>query len=239
MKNLLHATLLLVNDNAGGDVTLSLLSRIAGAIQSQISDHYSAFWGNEGVTIATGPLPSGPLEGVIPVYIRAASDVAGAAGYHDDDGIYVFRDGLPELTSGAFSLSVVVSHEILETLTDPGANRWADRGDGVEVAVEACDAVEGFCYEMDGISVSDFLLPSFFDPAGQAPYSYLLRPTAPFQTAPDGGQNYQITRQVNENGVKQVFASAVRGARIHAKQHPKSRTSRRGARAFTRDGATS
>ena len=229
MKNLLHATLLLVNDNAGEDVTISLLSRISGAIQAQISDHYSAFWGNEGVTIAAGPLPSGPLESVVPVYVRASSDVEGAAGYHDDDGIYVFRDGLPELTSGPFSLSVVVSHEILETLTDPGANRWADQGNGLEVAVEACDAVEGFCYDIDGISVSDFLLPSFFDPDGQAPYSYMLKPEKPFTTAPDGGQNYQITRAVNEAGVKQVFASAVHASRLAAKQNPKSRTARRGA----------
>lgn len=236
MKNLLRATLVLVNDNAGGDVTPAVLSQIAAAIQKQIEHHYSSFWGNEGVLVTSGPAPQEPQESLaegarIPVYIRAASDVAGAAGYHDDEGIYVFRDGLPTLTSGAFSLSVVVSHEILETLGDPGANRWADQGNGDELAIEMCDAVEGFFYEIDSVAVSDFLLPSFFDPDGEAPYSYLNKPTAPFVTPPDAGQNYQIVRSVDENGETQVTAKGVHSSRLLAKRSPLSRTARRGARA--------
>lgn len=231
MKDL--RSFILVDDNAGADVTPQVLAQIAAAVQAQIALDFAPHWGWVGVSVLTGPAPAQDSPAV-PVYIRAKSDVEGAAGYHDDAGIYVFRDGLPELTKGAFSLSVVVSHEILEALGDPGANRWADMGNGVEVAIEMCDAVEGFCYDMAGTDVSDFLLPSYFDPGGAGPYSFMGKPSAPFAIAPDANQDYQIERRVNEQGVKQVTAALVDGCdmtihpRASAKRHHSSRTSRRG-----------
>jgi len=217
----------LVDDNAGSDVTPPVLATIAAAVQRQVREHYALHYGHPGVTITTGVAPA-PTDPGVPVYIRSSSDVPGAAGYHDDDGIYVFRDGLPALTTGPFSLSVVISHEILEALGDPGANQWADNENGQEVARELCDAVESFCYEIDGVSVSDFVLPSFFDPGGQAPLSFLGKPTAPMTTASANGTDYQIVRRVDENGVTQVTADLSRHPRKSKKLPPTSRTSRRG-----------
>lgn len=225
MKALHH--FVLVDDGAGADVTPEILGQIAAAVQRQVREHWAPLWGHPNVTITTGPAP-GPLDEAVPVYIRASSDVQGAAGYHDDDGIYVFRDGLPSLLTGAFSLAVVVSHEILEALGDPGANRWADTGRGFMVAIEMCDVVEGYCYEIDGVSVSDFTTPSFFDPEGQAPYSYLNKPGAPMTPASDGGADYQIELRVDDSGAQQVTASLGSHPRKVAKLHPTSRTSRRG-----------
>jgi hypothetical protein len=220
-------TIVLVDDNAGPDVTPAVLTQIAAAVQRQVREHWAPLWGHPGVSVTTGPAPSA-LDASVPVYIRASSDVQGAAGYHDDDGIYVFRDGLPSLLTGAFSLSVVCSHEILEALGDPGANRWADTGRGYMVALEMCDVVEGYCYEIDGVSVSDFVTPSFFDPDGQAPYSKMNRPGAPMTVAPDSGADYQIELKVNDSGEQQVTADLFQHPRRAAKMHPSSRTSRRG-----------
>jgi hypothetical protein len=226
MKN--SRTFILVDDNAGADVTTDVLQAIAAAVQDQIEQDFARYWGNPGVKVTRGAAPS-PTDDVIPVYVRSSSDVEGAAGYHDDDGVYVFRDGLPSLVAGPFSLSVVVSHEILETLGDPGANRWADSGKGAEVALELCDAVEGFCYTKGGVSVSDFLLPAFFDPGGVGPYSFMGNAKAPLTTAPDNGADYQITRTVDEDGAQEITAiGSIHPSRAKAKAHPKSRTSRRG-----------
>lgn len=225
MKPLHH--FVLVDDGAGADVTPAILTQIAAAVQRQVREHWAPHWGHPGVTITTGPAP-GPSDPEVPVYICASSDVPGAAGYHDDEGIYVFRDGLPSLLSGAFSLSVVISHEILEALGDPGANRWADTGRGFMVALEMCDVVESFSYEIDGVSVSDFTLPSFFDPTGQAPYSYLNKPGAPMTIASANGADYQIELKVNESGAQQVTAALDAHPRKSVKTHPSSRTSRRG-----------
>lgn len=217
----------LVDDNAGADVTPEVLAKIATAIQLQIYEDFAPYWGNPGVTVITGPAPTSKADTSIPVYVRSSSDVPGAAGYHDDEGVYVFRDGLPELTSGAFSLSVVVSHEILETLGDPGANRWADTGDGTEVALELCDAVEANCYDKGGVSVSDFVLPSFFDGGGVAPYSHMGKPSKPFTTASAGGADYQIER-TGGSDEKQVTADLAGHPRAKVKLMSSSRTFRRG-----------
>lgn len=172
------------------------------------------------------PVPEGTVPVVAPY--EGTSDVQGALGYHDDGGIHIFRDGLSD-----DDLSVTGSHEIFEAALDPGANRWADSGAGEEVAIEDCDAVEAFSFVPPGCTapVSDFLLPSFFDPDGVRPFSHMDKPTAPFQTVTDGGANYQLVRAVDENGVQQVTArGTIASHRKKAKGHPSSRTSRRGLR---------
>ena len=230
-----NACFVLTNEDAGTDVTPEVLTNIAAAIDYVLKHSFRDAWGGSyscrvASVAATSPAP-------VPVLLKASSDVQGAAGYHDDGGIYCFRDGLPGLTSGDFAFSVVISHEIFEAAGDPGANRWADNGQGSEVALELCDAVEGFSFVPGiaagepgaGVSVSDFLLPSFFDPGGTAPFSRCQKATAPMTTAPDNGADYQIVRTVDENGAQQVTAiGQIRAARQKAKAHPSSRTSRRG-----------
>jgi len=236
MKITPNTRFVLVNDGAGADVTDEVLTNIAAAIDHVLKNSFRAYWGGLFSCRADAPnVAFGPNE--VKVAIKASSDVEGAAGYHDDGGIYVFRDGLPSLTSGAFSLSVVCSHEIFEAAGDPGANRWADNGNGQEVALELADAVEGFCFEPPipagqpgaGVSVSDFVLPAFFDPGGEAPFSHMNKPTAPLTTATDSGLDYQIVRSVDESGEQQVTAIGNwHVGRDGAKRHPSSRTSRRG-----------
>ncbi len=229
-------TFVLVNENAGEDVTPAVLDLIADAINTALASEFRAAWGYDYACRAGTDLASvGPGEKA--VRIQARSTVPGAAGFHDDDSIQVFRDGLPSLISGALALSVVISHEIFETCGDLAANRWADDGQGKEYALELCDGVEAFFYEKFGISgqddtpvaLSDFLLPSFFDPAGEAPYSFKDNAKAPFTTAPASGADYQIVRKVNETGAGQV--TAIEGAwhpsRDCAKRHRSSRTTRR------------
>jgi hypothetical protein len=243
----LFTTFVLVNEDAGPDVTPDILSSIANAIDQALFAEFQKAWGR----IYRCRAEDGHLApDELPVHIQASSTIQGAAGYHDDEGIYVFRDGLPSLTEGAFALSVVISHEIFETAGDPAANRWADTGQGEEFALELCDAVEAHSYVRRvpsgssstslEVSLSDFLLPSFFDPSGSAPYSFTGAASAPFATAPADGEDYQIVRSVvaNEGQVTALRVTSIRGARStgiaairperrSAKSHPMSRTARR------------
>jgi hypothetical protein len=61
------------------------------------------------------------------------------------------------------SIASVVSHEVLETLADWGANRWADDGTGILWALEVGDPVESDSYAQDThgtpVTVSDFVTP--------------------------------------------------------------------------------
>jgi hypothetical protein len=78
--------------------------------------------------------------------------------------------------------SLTTSHEMIEMLVDPFGNRLvacdspkADQG-RVEILVEACDPSEAadFAYTVNGILVSDFYSPRYFDPvaAQGVRYSY-------------------------------------------------------------------
>jgi hypothetical protein len=222
-------TFVLINENAGADVTQAVLDEIAEAVNAALQGEFKDAWGYDYLCRAGTDLASvGPNEKA--VRIQADSTVQGAAGFHDDGSIQVFRDGLPSLTSGAFALSVVISHEIFETAGDLAANRWADDGGGTEYALELCDAVEAYSYKgWNGVALSDFLLPAFFDPTGEAPYSHAQYAPAPFTTAPASGADYQIVRRVSESGAQQVTAiqGSIPESRKNAKIHPSSRTSRR------------
>jgi hypothetical protein len=214
---------------SGAQTTPEWRAKAAASIDHCLTHSFRAAWGGSFRCVpqedTTTPGPR------VPVPLEATSDVQGAAGYHDDGGIHVFRDGVSDE-----ELSVIADHEIKEAAIDPGANRWADTGNGGEVALEMCDAVEGFSFVPPGceMPVSDFVLPSFFDPSGARPYSHLDKPTGPMITAADSGANYQIVRRVDENGAQQVTAILEFHPRKAAKAHPSSRTSRRGVVAAAR-----
>ena len=136
-----------------------------------------------------------------------------------------------------------MSHECCETSADPEANRWADRADGTQEALETNDRVEDESYEIDGVAVSDFLLQSAFAPGSSAPWDHMnILSSEDGQTS--GG--YVIERQQGMVSQASADGSSVNielGHRVEAKRgaatdeayrrrknHPASRTSRRGAR---------
>jgi len=208
---------------AGAQTTPEWRQKAAASIDHALTHAFRAAWGGSFRCVAQeDTTASGPR---VPVSLEDVSDVPGAAGYHDDGAIGGFRDGQSDT-----ELSITASHEVEETAVDPGANRWADTGAGSEVAIETCDAVESFSFVPPGceLPVSDFVLPSFFDPSGDRPYSHLDKPVAPMTTATANGTDYQIERTVDENGAQQVTADLARSPRAKAKAHPSSRTSRRG-----------
>jgi hypothetical protein len=107
--------------------------------------------------------------------------------------------------------ATTVSHEALETLVDPSAEGWKPRGDGTAVALEVADPVEDDSYpaliqlgEADPrtVMLSNYTLPSWFDPAGAAPYDKLGKIKQPF--ALDAG-GYIVVADASGNE-SQVYA---------------------------------
>jgi hypothetical protein len=94
------------------------------------------------------------------------ADAAGAEGYHD-----LTRHGQPvskvfvKTTLAADELvSVTASHELFEMVIDPIANLWAEAADRTLYAYEMCDPVEEDTFLVDGIAMSNFLHPAWFEP---------------------------------------------------------------------------
>jgi hypothetical protein len=119
------------------------------------------------------------------------ADQAGALGYHD-----LTRNGQP--VSKVFvktaigygeSVSVTACHELAEMLIDPGAQLWAQKPDGTFVAYEMADPVEEQTYLIDGIKMSNFVYPSYFEAwhrLHSVKFDYLGKLTRPFQIAKGG-----------------------------------------------------
>ncbi|MEA1647827.1 hypothetical protein UAJ10_02180 [Nitrospirillum sp. BR 11164] len=110
--------------------------------------------------------------------------------------------------------TVVLSHEVLEVIADPSLDQQrpgpapmgAISSSGrVLYDVEVCDPVQGDAYPINGVAVSNFITPAYFNP-GAAPTGTNFRGTQlePFGVRPGGYFQYK-----DDEGRKQVD-----GARI-------------------------
>lgn len=125
-----------------------------------------------------------------------------------------------------------LSHEIIETAGDPGADRWSKRPDGSEEAVECADPVQGTSYsvpvevlgETRQIILSDYVLGSYFDPEGKAPYDRQGVLTGPFSIAPGG---YAVIIDAGTGTEHSVFGRLLGTAPAGKLRDPGSRLVRR------------
>ena len=146
-------------------ISLFEVSRASAAIQKQVTRDFGPCWGVQATVDAFGRLEDVPL-GYWPVVVL--EDIhANALGYHVD------KHGQPyALVKHTTGWELTASHETLEMLADPFGNRVVaarsiKRGQGrVQYLVEVCDPCEGaqFAYTVNGVLVSDFYTPHFFDP---------------------------------------------------------------------------
>jgi hypothetical protein len=156
--------LALVSEVDGHDP--SDVASVAAALQKQATRDFGPIWEVKATVDAFPRLEDVPL-GYWPMIVRDDIGFEGAAGIHLD------KDGQPfALITFGDSWSLTASHEMLEMLGDPFGNRVIagespkpDQG-RVEFLVEVCDPSESeqFAYTVNGILVSDFYTPRFFDP---------------------------------------------------------------------------
>jgi hypothetical protein len=125
----------------------------------------------------------------------------GEGGFHQDKHNQPYAEVIASPTSEEWTVDA--SHETLEMLVDPYGNRLQnstsiETTDGKIVdgtgefayLVEACDPCEAddYTYAIQGVSVSDFLTPHFYDPVVTpgTRYSFTGAIKAPRQILPGG-----------------------------------------------------
>jgi len=191
--------------NASTVVTDDEARKAVAALQIQVSRDFAAAWGIDAtlffVPKGDGSAGSGlgpqPTTGAWQLVILDNSDQADALGYHD-----ITADGLPigkifaksDIEAGT-SWTVTASHELLEILADPDINLTCFREDiGQLWAYEVGDAVEAdsLGYLIDGVLVSDFVFPSWFEGFRKSGtrFDQQNKVTAPFQLLPGGYIGY-------------------------------------------------
>jgi hypothetical protein len=150
-----------------------------GVLNHQIKRDFSPNWGlsAEVRLHKGGPLPV-PRDGKVGhIHLHNAG---AAVGYHQDEasGIpagFVIVD-IPQATQRTdpwLTWTVALSHECLELIADPHLNIFVRgphptiRGRMVYYYREVCDPVQGLVYKVDGASVSNFVLPHYYNAVGQ------------------------------------------------------------------------
>jgi|SRR5205085_6672108 len=182
-------------------VTPSQLTKVAAALQKQATRDFGHIWEIQANVSGFTNLEDVPTD-YWPVIIRDDIKTPGAAGVHED------KNGQPfALVQYEKDWPLTASHETLEMLGDPFGNRLVagkspKPGQGrVNFLVEVCDPSEDrqFAYTVNGITLSDFYTPHYFDPvtAPSVRYSFTGAITKP-RTILRGGYLSWVVPQTNE-----------------------------------------
>ena len=223
--------------NQSSLITPVQVATIAQAIIQQLKYHVAPAWDimipRVSILPDTSLLPVALAKRLIVISIKDSLDVPNALGDHsvDDTGFPIAEIGVKETLGnggtilGPDGLASVVSHEIIETIGDEYIGEWDDAPDGSQWAHELCDAVQGGNYPINGVSVSNFLLPPFFDSYVQSgsagTFDYMGQLGQPFTLGPGG---YSVIKK--DGVISQIFADSVSEAdreKIKAKRRIKLR----------------
>jgi hypothetical protein len=209
-------------------VTDDDVATMTAAIATQIQVDVAPAWDRAPATVTFYNKASDVPAGAFGVAIVNTIDdePQGVLGVHSGDwGLVATQPILAnaQTLTGDWSVSSTLSHEVLEIFIDPACNLWADNGQGKAYSLEVCDPVEAPTYTVSGVSVSNFVTPSWFDPLATAPAQFDKKGqvTAPFTMAAEGyvtyaqGNHVQQDWGTNYPGWRQTMKQGQTGGRGH------------------------
>ena len=205
------------------------------AIASQVQNDVAPVWDKAPAEVVFYTDPTAVPAGAYGIAIVDTIDdqPQGVLGFHTEAQVaqmWGVVAAQPELdnggkaTTGDWSVSSTLSHEVLETFVDPNCNLWANDGKGSVYSLEVCDPVEAPTYTVSGVSVSNFVTPSWYDPLApaNAQFDKLGQLTAGFSILPGGYMVYECKGKEQEQ-----WGSKYPGWRKAMKNGPMARTQRR------------
>lgn len=200
------------------------------SFQTQVSRDFASAWGIDAklhLLEKGSAMPGGFWQ----LNVFDDAEGAGFLGYHETTA-----KGLPlgkvfaKTTMDYNGLwTVTFSHELLEMLLDPYINLTvADSATRRSYSFEACDAVEAddLGYKINGVQVSDFLLPSYFEPditlSKTHKRSFCGHVTKPFELASGGYASFLdwSTGEYSQVDARKPEHHAGRGSRFARRKTP-------------------
>jgi hypothetical protein len=176
------------------DATVDLgapLKDLVAALQQFLNKHFVPVWGYPATLKIYPSVDKVPKDEWIFLFIDDA-DAAGALGYHDvtKNGQPVSKIFVKTTQQAGEVVSVTACHELAEMLIDPGAQLWAQNlADNSFWAYEMSDAVEEQTFDVNGIPMSNFVFPAYFESwkhAKGTKFDYLGKLTKPFSLSRGG-----------------------------------------------------
>ena len=191
------------------------------SVLGSFADLYARIWGTPAriVDAGTGPVPAGHWA----IVFLDDADQAGALGYHDltPDQLPLSKIFVRTTVQAGDKVSVTATHELAEMLVDPGIQMGAVGPDQTTwYAYETADAVEQETFQINGIDVTNFVYPAWFEgfrPPQSAQFDYLGSCKSPFELRPGGYIS------VFKNGTwSQIFGSLAAQRNFDHSRHPRA-----------------
>ena len=200
---------------------------LIAAMQAFVDQCVAPVWGTPAKLVKS----NGYRKGAWAMVFLDNADQPGALAYHDltPDGMPQSKVFVKTTLDNHDLVSVSASHELVEMLVDPAINMMTTGPDAkVMYAYESADPVEQLSFKVNGVPMTDFVYPAYFEAfrkAGSARFDQLRKVSKPFQILSGG---YQI---VFKSGKwTQVFASATKRKRF-AKEDRRGHRSEQRSRA--------
>lgn len=179
-------------------VGMDALAVVAAALQKQVTRDFAPIWE---IDATVSPF-AGPDDVPTGYWTITIMDDIGQAG--NVMGLHRDNQGQPfSLVSSTEDWSLTASHECLEMLADPFGCRLIScdspaKGQGrVQVLLEVCDPCQAkeFSYSVNGVLVSDFITPYYFDPlvSSGVKYSFTASVEEPLGVLTNGYLSYVVT----------------------------------------------
>lgn len=207
------------------------LDALIGALQKFVDEHVVPVWGTRAKLIKT----HGFVRGCWAMVFLDHADHAHSLAYHD-----VTPDGFPQAKvfvkttlNNKKLVSVSASHELVEMLVDPSINLVTMKKDSKLVyGYEAADPVEDLDFPVNGIRMTDFVYPAYFEAfhkPGTVQFDHLNQIKKPFQIHAGGYQG------IYKNGKwTQAFGSPSKKKRFAREDRRGRRSERRSAKKLAR-----
>src|SRR5207245_3705993 len=209
-------------NHTNGKLTDEEVQNTVRVINRQIKEDYEPYWSLGATLRLEGKAGAKPkqqepsdMRSDAVLYLWDNVNVANALGYHDQNnrGIpygFVFTELSKSLGE---SWTVTLSHEALELIADPEVNLLvqgphpSQKGKYVFYWYEMCDAVQDETYKLDGIEVSNFVLPLYFtgDEEGGCRNDFL---GGTYPTGPGGAKRTLPSFGINPGGYVGFFNPA-------------------------------
>jgi hypothetical protein len=222
------------------------LATLVTAMQDFVDAHVAPVWGTPARLVPTDDFQT---RAWALVFLDDA-DQANALAYHEltPDGLPVAKVFVRTINQAGDSVSVSASHELVEMLVDPAINLMSTGPDARTMyAYETADPVEALSFEVDGIPMTDFVYPAYFEAfraPSSVPFDHLRKVKRPFQILAGGYQiifrNGKWSDVTGSRGKARAFRSerrewhrsAIRkciaaGGRLERSLRPRSPTMRR------------
>jgi hypothetical protein len=180
------------------------LDALIQAMQAYVDKHVAPVWGTPAKLIKS----TGFMKDAWAMVFLDDADAPGALAYHDltPAGLPLSKVFVRTTLQNGDLVSVSASHELVEMLVDPAINMMTTGPDPkVMYAYESADPVEALSFNVNGIAMSDFVYPAYFEDfrkSGSVRFDHLNKINKPFQVLSGG---YQI---IYKNGNwSQIFGS--------------------------------